>query len=366
MHAKFDLDRLQVTYTGMSTNQYQARPTMSADMRNHILGRQFNKCNNNPNGPSLRNLGTYKCPMWARVEHPGSFDESGHHIDHIEPWAQTYDNSASQLQALCVACHAVKTRTDNLETLRVKRAAARAELAIKAPSHSAAGATSRSAAGATSRSAANATSRSTAAVTSRLAVAAAAAALLAAVPALVPSAVLVPAALFAPPTARAPTLLVPVITPLVPAEVAGGFACPKCNAVFADNAHLKRHLARKTPCDPILKVAPRSGKLSCRYCNRPFTTSQALSRHTKHRCKIANGSEGERPADLHLLAEQTAKVDELQARVAELTALLKGQLSLGGQKAAPPAADALTVAENIEQSPQRVLQQDSIVADEHP
>ena len=99
---------------------------MTKARRDIILGRQFHKCNNDPHGPSLYNLEGYKCPMWMRDESPGSFDASGGIIDHIDPWAQTRDDSDGNLQALCPACSAAKTKSDNDDT-RDRRAVERKE-----------------------------------------------------------------------------------------------------------------------------------------------------------------------------------------------------------------------------------------------
>jgi len=129
--------------------------------------------------------------------------------------------------------------------------------------------------------------------------------------------------------------------------------CPKCGSVFAYPWKLKRHQQRKTSCEPILdaNAAPDAAH-KCRYCGRAFTTQQALSRHTLHRCKIANSEEGMEKLFEHTLQRQlaeqklateqqklaaeqqklaaerqSAKVDALQAQVAELATLLKGQLA---------------------------------------
>jgi ribosomal protein L37AE/L43A len=100
------------------------------------------------------------------------------------------------------------------------------------------------------------------------------------------------------------------------------FQCAKCEAVFADNAHLKRHQARKTPCDPVVQVDAERKGLSCRYCGRAFTTRPALSRHERHRCKIANpGGEAEEPANrVPQQVIQEAEVAALRAEVARLGA----------------------------------------------
>jgi hypothetical protein len=58
--------------------------------------------------------------MWERKESPGSFDAGGCIIDHIIPWVQSRDDSLRNLQALCPACSAAKTKLDNDDTRAMK------------------------------------------------------------------------------------------------------------------------------------------------------------------------------------------------------------------------------------------------------
>lgn len=112
------------------------------------------------------------------------------------------------------------------------------------------------------------------------------------------------------------------------------FKCPKCGLCFPKNQGLRRHLARKRPCDPILDPesfpdAGRNNLNRCRYCGRGYSRSDNLARHLKG-CKIANSEDGMEKLMEHTLqrqlTEQAAKVDTLQAQMAELTALLRSQL----------------------------------------
>src|SRR5687767_11349237 len=91
------------------------RLAISAEVRATVLGRQLYKCANAP-GSNLKNIGDYKCPMHLNPEANGSFDQSGYCIDHIIPHAQHPSNLPEALQALCTACHSVKTRHDNSDT----------------------------------------------------------------------------------------------------------------------------------------------------------------------------------------------------------------------------------------------------------
>jgi hypothetical protein len=64
-----------------------------------------NKCANYPNSDVIKN---YNCPMW--IINNGLFDESGYNVDHKEEFSKTHNNEKSNLQLLCLCCHAVKTR----------------------------------------------------------------------------------------------------------------------------------------------------------------------------------------------------------------------------------------------------------------
>ena len=86
--------------------------------RKIIAGKQFNKCANSP-GSNLIKLESYTCPLWQRTINSGCFDESGYEIDHIVEHSITQDDSMSNLQALCVTCHRVKTKRFNVN--RVKK-----------------------------------------------------------------------------------------------------------------------------------------------------------------------------------------------------------------------------------------------------
>lgn len=121
--------------------------------------------------------------------------------------------------------------------------------------------------------------------------------------------------------------------------------CPKCGKEFTKPFYLRRHLERKTPCDPIVETAP-ANILSCRYCGRGFTTKQSLSRHTLHYCKIANSEEGMEKLMDHTiqrqLAEQGRQLEEQKRQIAEqnakmdrLTALLEKQITAASRPAAP-------------------------------
>lgn len=108
------------------------------------------------------------------------------------------------------------------------------------------------------------------------------------------------------------------------------FQCEKCGTTFSKELGLRKHKVRKTPCDPILDKSDlpedkRNNPHTCRYCGRAYSRKDNLLRHLKS-CKIANSDEGMEKLMDHTirrqLAEQSAKVDALQAQIAQLTTLL--------------------------------------------
>jgi hypothetical protein len=86
--------------------------------------------------------------------------------------------------------------------------------------------------------------------------------------------------------------------------------CDKCEEIFISNAHLERHLKRKTPCDNIY-IPDSDVKYSCRYCNKPLSSTSSVNRHQKT-CKlkltdISEISESERIKELELEVETLKK-----------------------------------------------------------
>ncbi len=114
----------------------------------------------------------------------------------------------------------------------------------------------------------------------------------------------------------------------------GDKTCDKCGKVFPKPFYLKRHRSRKTPCEAIVAAAAVD-ELVCKYCHRTFTTKQALSRHIKQYCKIATTDEGMDKLFEHTLQQQIAsmrieqqqQLAEQSAQIAELTALVRGQVA---------------------------------------
>jgi 5-methylcytosine-specific restriction endonuclease McrA len=69
---------------------------VTAAKKKQIAGRQRFCCSANVDG--------YRCPMDNKP-----FDESGYEIDHIVELCKGGSNEDSNLQALCIMCHRVKT-----------------------------------------------------------------------------------------------------------------------------------------------------------------------------------------------------------------------------------------------------------------
>lgn len=120
--------------------------------------------------------------------------------------------------------------------------------------------------------------------------------------------------------------------------------CPRCLSAFRDPYTLRRHMGRKTPCAPIVEKAdlPASEQQkqhSCHYCGRAFTSKSNLNRHIRGRCRIATTEEGMDKLLDHVLSrrleEQSRATEALTQQVAELTSLVRSQISL---EPAPPAA----------------------------
>jgi len=63
------------------------------------------------------------------------------------------------------------------------------------------------------------------------------------------------------------------------------FKCKKCGLGFDSKWRLKRHMERKTPCEPIIDVATHDS-LTCRYCGRNYKHKSGLERHILNSCKV--------------------------------------------------------------------------------
>jgi hypothetical protein len=117
--------------------------------------------------------------------------------------------------------------------------------------------------------------------------------------------------------------------------------CGRCGKGFGKAAWLKRHLARKTPCAPILEEAdlpdevredPNLAKRRCRFCGRVYSSYTSMRRHVRTSCRIApNGKNGDAGMEVlyeHTLRKQAAQIaalEEQNARIEEQNAEMKAQ-----------------------------------------
>jgi hypothetical protein len=104
--------------------------------------------------------------------------------------------------------------------------------------------------------------------------------------------------------------------------------CELCGKNFGIPSKLKRHMARKTPCSPIIDPAPDTpDDRACQFCGRTFTSVASRSNHVRLRCAIApndrNGSTGMELLYQHTLRRQAAELDTLRAQQAELADKLR-------------------------------------------
>ena len=84
------------------------RPTIPHDRKLIVAAQQHWRC------AGARS----ECPMWMLGD--GTFTVQGglFEVDHVSAWASTFRTAGpGTLQALCVACHAAKTRRERLHAL---------------------------------------------------------------------------------------------------------------------------------------------------------------------------------------------------------------------------------------------------------
>ena len=83
------------------------RANITDAQKKFVAGSQQYRCANFLNPERVPN---YVCPMGFRPDYKGNFDQSGYEIDHILEVAEGGGNDFSNLQALCLCCHEVKTK----------------------------------------------------------------------------------------------------------------------------------------------------------------------------------------------------------------------------------------------------------------
>jgi hypothetical protein len=119
--------------------------------------------------------------------------------------------------------------------------------------------------------------------------------------------------------------------------------CIRCCAIFTKPFYLRRHLARKTSCAPILEEAdlseevledPDLAKKRCRFCGRVYSSYTSMRRHVRTSCRIApnekNGDAGMEVLYEHTVRRQEARIAALEAQNAEMLALMKQLAAPGG------------------------------------
>jgi hypothetical protein len=127
--------------------------------------------------------------------------------------------------------------------------------------------------------------------------------------------------------------------------------CEKCGKEFRDGRDLKRHLARKTPCAPIIETGELSKEQKelpnkCKFCGRAYTSYTSMRRHMRTACQIApreGNSDGMEKLYEYVLKKNAALEAEVkalrsQAQSAPATmASHVNRLALGASAAAPVA-----------------------------
>lgn len=124
--------------------------------------------------------------------------------------------------------------------------------------------------------------------------------------------------------------------------------CDRCGKRFPLPCRLKAHLARKTPCAPILEAQdlpperledPDLDKKQCRFCGRVFTTYTSMRRHVRTACRIPpnerNGDAGMELLYKHTVAQQQKQTEALTEQVSKMATMLQ-------QLAPAPTAPAAT------------------------
>lgn len=86
---------------------------ITKSQKEDIAAKQHFKCANS--------IYDYKCPLWQKENDKGTFGEEKYHIDHIKEIADGGTDDISNLQALCLSCHAVKTKRNRSMRAKMTR-----------------------------------------------------------------------------------------------------------------------------------------------------------------------------------------------------------------------------------------------------
>ncbi len=85
---------------------------LTKSQKESVAARQHFKC--------AKTIPDYSCPLWERENNKGSFGEEKYNIDHVIEVADGGNDDLDNLQALCLSCHAVKTKRN--KAIRAKNA----------------------------------------------------------------------------------------------------------------------------------------------------------------------------------------------------------------------------------------------------
>ena len=123
-------------------------------------------------------------------------------------------------------------------------------------------------------------------------------------------------------------------------NVGPGNKCPRCEKTCRDRFDLMRHLARKTPCAPIIEHTdlppealedPDLEQKKCRFCGRAFSSYTSMRRHVRSTCKIApNEKNGDAGMDIlynHTIRRQQDLLVAKDKQIEQLTALVESRLA---------------------------------------
>ena len=86
---------------------------LTKSQKESVAAKQHFKC--------AKSVSEYKCPIWEKENEKGSFGEEKYHIDHIIEIADGGTDDLDNLQALCLSCHAVKTKRSKAQRAKVTR-----------------------------------------------------------------------------------------------------------------------------------------------------------------------------------------------------------------------------------------------------